>query len=91
MKNWHPVHVLLIYGSSPVARGPPAVMVSPPGLGWRLAGPVGGAGGRGGRLGRAVMAGRSDWWAGRQAGCRAVARTSGRMGARGRVDWWADG
>ena len=37
-----------------------------------MAGPVGGAGGRAGRSGRAVMAGRSDRWA----GCRAVARTS---------------
>ena len=75
-----------MYGSSLVARGPPPRRDGiPPGVGRRLAGPVGGAGGRGGRPGRAVMAGRSDRWAGRRAGCRAVARTSGRMGARGRV------
>ena len=79
------IYIYMVRRSSLAAPHPPAVMVSPPGVGRRLAGPVGGAGGRGGRPGRAVMAGRSDRWAGRRAGCRAVARTSGRMGARGRV------
>ena len=57
-----------------------------------MAGPVGGAGGRGGRPGRAVMAGRSDRWAGRRAGGLsgggADEWTDGRSRAGG---WWADG